>query len=64
MPFYRVVFDAEMVVKATSRDVVANRLRRMFREAHFDEKNIEWSLHHITPKEAEALANLNKGGTP
>ena len=62
MPFYRVVIDAEMVVKATARDVVANRLRRMFREAQFDDKNVEWSLQHIMPKEAEALANLQKGG--
>ena len=29
MPLYRVIIDVELHIKATSRDVVANRIRKM-----------------------------------
>ncbi|MFP3898185.1 MAG: hypothetical protein ACLFVD_02630 [Dehalococcoidia bacterium] len=64
MPHYRVQITADFVTTAKDREPVANRVRRMLRDARFEEKDFEWSVQHIKPAEADALANIKKGGTP
>jgi len=63
MPHYRIQLDADLIVKANDRDVVANRVRRMFKDARLDPADIEWSIKAIKPAEARALAEIKKGGT-
>ncbi len=65
MPYYRVVIDAELVTKAKTRDIVANRVCKMLRQADFDLKDHEWSVAYVTPKEVEAVeaALKRKEGT-
>ena len=64
MPYYRVEINADLIVKHNDRDVVVNRVRRMFKEAKLDVRDIEWSVQHIKPAEAQTLANIKKGGAP
>ena len=64
MPHYRVQITADFVTTAKDKEPVANRVRRMLRDATFDEKDFEWSLQHIKPAQAELLANIKNGGDP
>ena len=64
MPHYRIEISADFVTRANDREVLANRVRRMLRDARFDQKDFEWSVQHIKPAEAELLANIKKGGDP
>jgi hypothetical protein len=59
MPLYQVTIDVEFRVKATSRDVVGNRIRKMLRDAKFDEKDFEWSIQPI--KERKEDINNDNG---
>ena len=51
MPLYRVDIQANFLVNATTRDVVANRVRRMFAAGQFDQSDFEWGVAALTKGE-------------
>ncbi len=53
MPLYRVTIEAEFEIKATARDVVANRVRAMFKAGKFDEANFEWGVTAIKQRKED-----------
>lgn len=58
MPLYRLTLEADFTTTASSRDVLSNRLRKMLRDAKFDEKNFECGVEAIKRQKGGAAHEL------